>query len=90
MLYRKPHQSAVDPATGELFDDLLVIRTANPDDKQALVDGGARSSRSTTHGYNAVLVQLSASARSPATTRRVITDAWLAVAPKKLVEEFLA
>ena len=25
---------------GEPYDDLLVIRTANPDDKQALVDGG--------------------------------------------------
>ena len=39
MLYRKPHKTAVDPETGEQYDDLLVIRTANADDKQALVDG---------------------------------------------------
>ena len=40
VLYRKPHKTAVDPETGEQYDDLLVIRTANADDKQALVDGG--------------------------------------------------
>ena len=48
VLYRKPHKSAIDPETGELYEDLLVIRTANADDKQALVDGTARSSPSTT------------------------------------------
>ena len=40
VLYRKPHKTAVDPETGEAYDDLLVIRTSNADDKQALVDGG--------------------------------------------------
>ncbi len=92
VLYRKPHQSAVDPETGELFDDLLVIRTANPDDKHALVDGdGPFFTIDHFKGYNAVLVQQS---RLGEITRdelaEVITDAWLATAPKKLVEEFLA
>jgi hypothetical protein len=92
VLYRKPHRSAVDPATGELFDDLLVIRTANADDKQALVDGnGPFFTIDHFKGFNAVLVQQS---RLGEITRdelaEVITDAWLATAPKKLVEEFLA
>ena len=92
VLYRKPHKTAVDPETGELYDDLLVIRTANADDKQALVDGdGPFFTIDHFNGFNAVLVQQS---RLGEVTREelaeVITDAWVATAPKKLVKEFLA
>jgi hypothetical protein len=91
VLYRKPHKSATDPDTGELYDDLLVIRTANPDDKRALVEAdGPFFTIDHFNGFNAVLVQLS---RLDEITRdelrEVITDAWLATAPKKLVREFL-
>ncbi len=91
VLYRKPHRSAVDPHTGEEYDDLLVIRTADPDDKQALVDGdGPFFTIDHFKGFNAVLVQQS---RLGEITRdelaEVITDAWLATAPKKLVRELL-
>jgi hypothetical protein len=92
VLYRKPHRTAVDPETGEEYDDLLVIRTANDDDKRALVDGdGPFFTIDHFNGYNAVLVQQS---RLGEITRdelaEVITDAWVATAPKKLVAEFLA
>jgi hypothetical protein len=92
VLYRKPHKTAVDPETGEAYDDLLVIRTSNADDKQALVDGdGPFFTIDHFTGYNAVLVQ---QARLGEITRdelaEVITDAWVATAPKKLVKEFLA
>ena len=92
VLYRKPHKTATNPQTGELYDDLLVIRTANADDKQALVDAhGPFFVVDHFKGYNAVLVQQS---RLGEITRdelaEVITDAWLATAPKKLVKEFLA
>lgn len=92
VLYRKPHKSALDPVTGEEHDDLLVIRTANPDDKQALVDAdGPFFTVPHFRGFNAVLVQQS---RLGEVTRdelaEVITDAWLATAPKKLVREFLS
>lgn len=91
VLHRKPHRSAVDPATGELHDDLLVIRTATEDDKLALVEAdGPFFTIDHFRGYNAVLVQQS---RLGELTRdelaEVITDAWLAVAPKRLVREFL-
>ena len=47
-------------ATGEEYDDLLVIRTANPDDKLALVEGnGPFFTIDHFNGFNAVLVQLS-------------------------------
>ena len=92
VLYRKPHKSAINPDTGEEYDDLLVIRTAKADDKQALVDAdGPFFTVPHFRGYNAVLVQ---QARLGEITRdelaEVITDAWLATAPKKLVREFLS
>jgi hypothetical protein len=91
VLYRKPHKTAVDPATGEEYADLLVIRTANPDDKHALVEAdGPFFTIDHFRGYNAVLVQQS---RLDEITHdelvEVVTDAWLATAPKKLVREFL-
>jgi hypothetical protein len=92
VLYRKPHKSATDPDTGEQYDDLLVIRTANPDDKRALVEAdGPFFTIDHFNGFNAVLVQLSRLAEiTRDELREAITDAWLATAPKKLVREFLA
>jgi hypothetical protein len=92
VLYRKPHRTAVDPETGEEYDDLLVIRTANDDDKRALVDGdGPFFTIDHFNGYNAVLVQQSRLGEiSRDELAEVITDAWVATAPKKLVAEFLA
>jgi len=37
VLARAPRHDAVDPKTGEEYHDLLVIRTANAEDKTALV-----------------------------------------------------
>jgi hypothetical protein len=91
VLYRKPHKTAIDPETGELYDDLLVIRTATADDKQALVDAdGPFFVVDHFKGYNAVLVQQSRLGElSRDELSEVITDAWLATAPKKLVKAFL-
>ena len=90
VLYRAPRHDAVDPATGEEYDDLLVIQTADAGDKQALVDADSpfftidhfRNSK-------AVLVQESRLGEiSVDELREVITDAWLAVAPKGLARRF--
>src|ERR1700712_4960251 len=91
VLHRKPHKTAVDPETGEPYDALLVIRTANADDKQALVDGsGPFFTTDPFSGFNAVLIQQS---RLGEITRdelaEAITDAWLATAPRKLFRAFL-
>lgn len=91
VLHRKPHKSALDPETGQMYDDLLVIRTTDADDKQALVEAdGPFFTIEHFRGFNAVLVQQS---RLGEITRdelaEIITDAWLATAPKKLVREFL-
>ena len=91
VLYRAPHRTAVDPTTGELFDDLLVIRTPNEADKLALVSDDTLPFFTIDHfnGYNAVLVQESRLGEiSVEELREVIEDAWRAVAPKRLVKEF--
>jgi hypothetical protein len=93
VLYRHPHPTAVDPETGELYDDLLVIRTADAADKAALVEDDSTPFFTIDHfrNFNAVLVQQSRLAElSLDELTEVITEAWLAVAPKRLAKEFLA
>ena len=91
VLYRAPHKTAVDPATGEMYDDLVVIVTPTEVDKHALVEDEATPFFTIDHfkGYNAVLVQQS---RLGELTRQelveVITEAWAAKAPKKLAREY--
>ena len=92
VLYRKPHKTAIDPGTGEEYDDLLVIRTRNAADKAALVEAdGPFFTIDHFRSFNAVLVQLSRlDELDVEELREVITDAWLAVAPKRLVKELLS
>eukprot|EP01032_Pedospumella_encystans_P000543 gene543-623_t len=61
LLYRAPGGTAIDPATGEPFDDLLVITTPTEAEKQALVDDPDLPFFTIDHfrGYSAVLVQQS-------------------------------
>jgi hypothetical protein len=89
VLYRKPRHDAVDPETGAEYDDLLVIRTANADDKLALVEGsGPYFTIPHFNGYNGVLVQLSRLAEiSYDELVEVLTEAWRACAPKSLVKK---
>jgi len=92
VLYRRPHKSAVDPDTGEEYDDLLVIRTANPDDKLALVEGsGPFFTIDHFKGFNAVLVQQSRLGElSRDELAEIITEAWATRAPKRLVKAYFA
>jgi len=88
LLYRMPHKTAVDPDTGELYDDLLVIITPGEAEKMALVEDPDTPFFTIDHfkGFNAVLVQQS---RLGELTRdelaEIIAEAWAARAPKKLV-----
>jgi hypothetical protein len=92
VLHRAPRHDAVDPATGEQYADLLVVRTANAEDKAALVEAdGPFFTIDHFHHFNAVLVQQSRLGEVDVDElREVITEAWLAVAPKRLAKEFLA
>jgi hypothetical protein len=90
LLYRAPGRTAIDPATGEPFTDLIVIVTPTEVEKMALVEDPTTPFFTIDHfkGFSAVLVQQS---RLGEITRdelaEVIADAWAAKAPKKLVQE---
>jgi hypothetical protein len=92
VLVRAPRHDAVDPATGEEYQDLLVIRTANAEDKQALVESdGPFFTIDHFRGFNAVLLQQSRIGELEIDElREVLTDAWLAVAPRSLAKKLLA
>lgn len=92
VLYRAPHKTAVDPDTGEMYDDLVVIQTPTAAEKEALVADPATPFFTIDHftGYNAVLVQLSRLGEITVDElREVIEDAWASKAPKRLVREYL-
>jgi hypothetical protein len=93
LLHRAPHKTAVDPLSGELFDDLLVIRTPTAADKEALVADERLPFFTIDHfnGFNAVLVQQSRLGEIDRDElAEVITDAWASRAPKSLVREYFA
>lgn len=92
LLYRMPDKTAIDPDTGEMFDDLIVIWTPTAVEKAALVDDPATPFFTIDHfrGFDAVLVQLSRLGEiSSQELTEIITDAWAKRAPKRLVKEHL-
>jgi len=91
LLYRMPHKTAVDPDSGEMYDDLLVIITPSAAEKQALVDDPATPFFTIDHFRNvdAVLVQQSRLGELDVDElREIIVDAWAKRAPKRLAKEF--
>jgi hypothetical protein len=92
VLHRPPHRSAVDPVTGEMYDDLVVIVTPTEADKVALVEDPSTPFFTIDHfrSTNAVLVRLSRVGEiSRDELVEVITDAWAHRAPQRLVREHL-
>jgi hypothetical protein len=91
VLYRPPGRTAIDPATGEMYDDLLVIVTPTEAEKRALVEDDSNPFFTIDHfkRSNAVLVQQS---RLGELDREelveIITEAWAARAPKALVRKY--
>lgn len=69
---------------------ILGVRTADLEEKEVLLRSGQAGVFTIEHfsGYPAVLVQLDAV--SPDTLRDLLTDAWLAMAPKPLADRYLA
>ena len=92
VLYRAPHRSAVDPGTGEMYDDLVVIITPTEAEKHALVEDPTTPFFTIDHfnGYSAVLVQQSRLGELDRDgLAEILTDAWAPKAPTRLVREHL-
>src|SRR3954469_2400607 len=92
-LPRPRRPDAVDPATGERLDDVLMFRVADLDVKELLLADGRGAFFTTPHfdRYPAVLVripQLSLLDRDE--LRDLVAEAWLARAKKRVAEAWLA
>lgn len=93
VLYRAPHPTAIDPETGEMYDDLVVIITPTEVEKMALVEDPDTPFFTIDHfrNFSAVLVQQSRLGEiSRDELVEVITEAWAHRAPKKLVAAYFA
>ncbi|GAB3879922.1 MmcQ/YjbR family DNA-binding protein [Terrabacter terrigena] len=88
---RGPRKDAFDPGTGELYDDVLAF-SCTAEDKEAMVGDESSPWFTTPHwnGYNAVLLlERDLPKVTVAELREVLTDAWLAKAPKRLAASFV-
>ncbi len=93
LLYRTPHHSAIDPITGEMYDDLVVVFMPSMHEKAALVQDPGNPFFDIEHFRNhpGVLVQQSRLGEiTRLELREVITEAWAHRAPKRLVKEYFA
>lgn len=91
VIYRAPGKTAVDPATGDLFTDLLVISVPDEAAKDALVQDPGSPFFTIDHftGYNAVLVQESRlNELEREQLEEVLVEAWACKAPKGLVRDY--
>ena len=92
VFFRTPRPDAVDPATGERYDDVIVFWVASEDEKRALVEDDSSPFFTTAHfdGHPSVLLRGSRVGElSRAELAEVVHDAWLARAPVRLRRQWL-
>jgi hypothetical protein len=93
VFFRNPRPDAIDPETGERYDDVIVIWVESEDDKAALVQDPGSPFFTTDHfnGHRSVLVRAS---RLGEVTREELTeliqDAWLSRASNRRAAAWLA
>ena len=91
--HRTPRRDAVDPVTGERLDDVLVIRVANEEMKSMWLASRSSVFFTTDHfdRHPWILVRLPSLVDVDSDElAELISDAWLARAPKRLAATWLA
>ena len=93
VFFRNPRKDAVDPETGERYDDVIVIWVDGEDEKQALIQDRANPFFTTSHfdGHPSVLVRASRLAEVQRDELvELVQDAWLSRASRRRAESWLA
>lgn len=93
VFFRNPRPDAVDPETGERYDDVIVFWVLDESDKQAMVQDESKPYFTTPHfdGHPSVLVRASRLGElSYAEIAAVVEDAWLSRVSKRRRAEWLA
>lgn len=93
VFFRNPRPDAVDPETGERYDDVIVFWVASEADKQAMVQDEASPYFTTPHfdGHLSVLLRASRVGElTRAELAELIQDAWLSRASARRARQWLA
>ena len=93
VFFRTPRPDAVDPATGERYDDVIVFWVPSEEDKQALVHDESSPVFTTAHfnGHLSVLARASRIGElSRAELAEIVEDAWLSVASPRRAAAWLS
>lgn len=93
VFFRTPRPDATDPETGERYDDVVVFWVESEEQKEALVADESTPFFTTPHfnGHRSVLLRHSRVGElSRDELAEVVYDAWLARAPKRLAQRWLA
>jgi hypothetical protein len=91
--HRSRRPDAVDPATGERMDDVLMFRVPGLEEKELILSDDRGIYFTTPHfrGYPAVLMRIPALARIDRDELRdLVVEAWLTRAQKRLARAWLA
>jgi hypothetical protein len=91
--HRSRRPDAIDTATGERLDDVLMFRVADQDEKELLLGGRPDVFFTTPHfnGYPAVLTRIPQLALLDRDELRdLLVDAWLTRAKKRVAKAWLA
>jgi hypothetical protein len=92
IFFRNPRPDAVDPDTGERYDDVIVFWVPDEQDKEALVQDESSPCFTTPHfaGHTSVLVRGSRIGElSLSELTELVQDAWLSRASKRRQQEWL-
>ena len=92
VFFRTPRPDAVDPDTGQRYDDVIVFWVPSEADKQALIQDESTPFFTTAHfnGHPSVLVRASRIGElSTADLAEVIEDAWLSQASARRAKAWL-
>jgi hypothetical protein len=93
VFFRTPRPDAVDPETGEKYDDVIVFWVSSQEEKKALVQDPSTPFFTTSHfnGHRSVLVRASRLHElSREELAEVVQDAWLSQASKTRRTRWLA
>jgi hypothetical protein len=93
VFFRTPRPDAVDPRTGERYDDVIMIWVCSEADKLALVEDAGSPFFSTPHfdGHPSVLIRASRLGEiTDAELAEIVQDAWLAQASNRRARQWLS
>jgi hypothetical protein len=93
IFFRNPRPDAVDPDTGERYDDVVVFWVPSESDKQALIQDPHTPFFTTSHfdGHSSVLLRTSRLGElSRSELRAIVEDAWLSRASPAKSSAWLA